>query len=50
VLLTAHPVEATAAQAAGFAAVLSKPFDINELLAQVAALLPATAADAPAAG
>ena len=50
VLLTAHPVDARDAHAAGFAAVLRKPFDVEELLAQVAALLPDDAADAPAAG
>jgi CheY-like chemotaxis protein len=46
VLLTAFPVEGGDARAAGFAAVQCKPFDVEDLLAQVAVLLADDAADA----
>jgi CheY-like chemotaxis protein len=50
VLLTGFPVEGGDALAAGFAAVQLKPFDLEDLLAQVAVLLADDAADALAAG
>jgi CheY-like chemotaxis protein len=49
VLLTAFPVEGGDARAAGFAAALRKPFDVEDLLAQMAALLADDAADVLAA-
>ena len=39
VLLTAHAIPVDEALAVGFAAVISKPFDLEALLAQVRALL-----------
>jgi CheY-like chemotaxis protein len=45
VLLTGFPVEGGDAVAAGFAAVQFKPFDLEDLLAQVAVLLADDAAD-----
>jgi two-component system response regulator MtrA len=50
VLLTAFRGEVADAHAAGFAALLFKPFEVEELLAQVALLLADAAADARAAG
>ena len=38
-LLTGYPVDAAAAHAAGIAAVVAKPFDVEALLTQVATLL-----------
>ena len=45
VLLTGFPVEGGDVLAAGFAAVQLKPFDLEDLLAQVAVLLADDAAD-----
>ena len=50
VLLTGYRGEVADARAAGFAALLLKPFDVEALLAQVALLLAEDAADALAAG
>jgi CheY-like chemotaxis protein len=39
-LLTAHPVDPISARAAGFAAAIGMPYDIDELLRQVREVLP----------
>ena len=49
-LLTGYPVDAAAAHAAGIAAVVPKPFEVEALLTQVATLLARTEPDRQVAG